>query len=214
MSEAIKRKPNEVFNLLLDSGDFFNEIVEDALSSRKLKTDTQVKKYLVNLLEFYLSTENLFEREIVDEHGRRKPQTLAELYLTAVNSEWSQKVDLLKKLGDRALYICGFFGDSFTRKIIDVDYYVSMGGNAYYELAYALEKRDPLRKVYTTFSKNFSDYVDTLTYISHKSMISNNQSVLRLYDNYLRTGSEVAKEKLLEMGIVTIPTNGKKATNQ
>jgi hypothetical protein len=209
MSAAVKTKPMDNFNLLLSSTEYFNEVVDDALKSRKLKADLYVKQYLVNLLEFYLSTENLFEKETVDESGKRKPQTLAELYLIAVNSEWNMKVDLLRKLGDRALYISGFFGDSFARKIIDVDYYVNMGGNAYYELSYSLQKNDPLKKVYSVFSKRFPEFVDTLTYISHKSMISNNQSVLRLYDNYLKTGSELAKEKLMEMGIVTVSLDKK-----
>lgn len=211
MSAAVKTKPMDSFNLLLSSTEYFNEVVDDALKSRKLKADLYVKQYLVNLLEFYLSTENLFQKETVDESGKRKPQTLAELYLIAVNSEWNMKVDLLRKLGDRALYISGFFGDSFARKIIDVDYYVNMGGNAYYELSYSLQKNDPLKKVYSIFSKRFPEFVDTLTYISHKSMISNNQSVLRLYDSYLKTGSELAKEKLMEMGIVTIPLDKKHA---
>lgn len=209
MSAAVKTKPMDNFNLLLSSTEYFNEVVDDALKSRKLKADLYVKQYLVNLLEFYLSTENLFEKETVDESGKRKPQTLAELYLIAVNSEWNMKVDLLRKLGDRALYISGFFGDSFARKIIDVDYYVNMGGNAYYELSYSLQKNDPLKKVYSVFSKRFPEFVDTLTYISHKSMISNNQSVLRLYDSYLKTGSELAKEKLMEMGIVTVSLDKK-----
>lgn len=210
MSEALKRKPTESFNLLIDPSDFFHELVEDAFTSRKIRTDLVTKNYIVNLLEFYLSAENLFEKEKFDEEGRRKPQTLAEIYLTAVNSELKLKIDLLKKLGDRALYISGFFGDSFSRKLVDVDYYVNMGGNAYYQLSSSLENRDPLKKVYSQFSKHFSDYVEVLTYISHKSMVSNNQSLLKLYDNYLRTGSELAKEKLLEMGIVTTADASKK----
>lgn len=216
MSEALKRKPIESFSLLINPSDFFHEMVEDAFVSRKVKSDSHTKNYIVNLLEFYLSAENLFEREVVDEAGKRKPQTLAELYLTAVNAEFNQKIDLLKKLGDRALYVSGFFGDSFTRKIIDVDYYVNMGGNAYYQLSFSLEKKDPLKKVYSQFSQHFSDYVEVLTYISHKSMVSNNQSVLRLYDSYLRTGSALAKEKLHEMGIINIPNQNnqnKKSSN-
>lgn len=211
MSEALKRKPTENFSLLINPSEYFNEMVNDAFVSRKIRTDFEVKNYIVRLLEFYLSAENLFEKEQYDETGKKKPQTLAEIYLTAVNSELNLKIDLLKKLGDRALYISGFFADSFNRKLVDVDYYVNMGGNAYYQLSSSLENKDPLKRVYSQFSKNFSDYVQVLTHISQKSMVSNNQSLLKLYDNYLRTGSEVAKEKLLEMGIVTQSDASKKS---
>ncbi|MCK6596905.1 MAG: hypothetical protein L6Q37_00960 [Bdellovibrionaceae bacterium] len=205
MNSVSKNKKNESLSLLLSPKDYFVDMVEDGLHHRKIKSDHLVKQYLVDLLLFYLSAENLFEKEKLDESGKKRPQTLAELYLIAINSDVVARIDLLKKLADKALYVSGFFGDSFARKIIDVDYYVSMGENAYGELSYAIEKQDPRRKVYSIFSKNFSEYVDLLSYISHKSMISNNQSLLRLYDNYLKTGSEVAKEKLLEMGIVTLP---------
>ena len=53
----------------------------------------------------------------------------------AQNSEPIVRFELLKKLGDRSLYISGFFADSLQRKVVDVDYYAEMGGVAYGALA-------------------------------------------------------------------------------
>ncbi|MNL70447.1 hypothetical protein D3C87_1954520 [compost metagenome] len=50
------------------------------------------------------------------------------------------------------------------------------------------------------------DFVDVLTFISHQSLIKSDQSILRLYDRYLRTGSELAKDKLIEAGVLTVPS--------
>ena len=64
----------------------------------------------------------------------------------------------------------------------------------------------PLRQVvFTTFSKRFNDFVDVLNYVSEKSQIQSDSNVLKLYDRYLRTGSELAREKLNELGVVTLP---------
>lgn len=210
MSTAIKQE----INILMSSKDYFGQVLEDAFTARKIKAESKVKGYLIEVLEFYLDAKNLFEKESIDETGKRKPNTLAELYLTAANAEARQKIELLKKLGDKSLYISGFFGDSLQRKIVDIDYYVNMGGAAYGTLSKAVDKQDPLRSVFETISKRFVDYVEALTYISQNSMISNNQSLLRLYDRYLQTGSTLAKEKLIEMGIVTLVTDQKNPLKQ
>lgn len=210
MSAAVKQE----INILISSKDYFGQVLDDAFDARKIKTDNIVKGYLVEVLEFYLDAENLFEKENVDETGRRRLNTLAELYLTAANAEARQKIELLKKLGDRSLYISGFFGDSLQRKIVDIDYYVNMGEAAYNTLSKAVDKKDPMREVFEIISKRFVDYVEALTYISQNTMISNNQSLLRLYDRYLQTGSTLAKEKLIEMGIVTLSTGQKNPLKQ
>lgn len=87
---------------------------------------------------------------------------------------------------------------------MDVDYYVDMGETAYATLASEI-KEDTSRKVFKDFSSRFLEYVDLLTTISQKSLVQNDESILRLYEKYLKTGSELARETLEEKGIVTIP---------
>jgi hypothetical protein len=195
-------KPVKTIELLTSPEGYFQELVQKGLSSRKIQTYPFVESYLVSLLQHYLDSRNLFEEPT--DGAERTPQTLAEMYLIAQNSEPIQKVEMLKKLGDRTLYISGFFGDSLSHKIVDVDYYAQIGGSAYASLAHCT-REDTLAKVFHVFSSRFMDFVDVLTFISHHSFIKSDQSILRLYDRYLRTGSELAKDKLIEMGVLTIP---------
>lgn len=208
---ADKNSTDQKVSLFVTSSDFFKESVRQACSERKIETYPQVESYIVNLLEYYLDARNLFDTESVDETGNRKPKTLAELYLIAHNSETATKVELLKKLADRSLYMSGFFGDSFERKIIDVDYYADMGGSAYRTLS-EYTKEDTLSTVYRTISTDFIRFMDVLALISQNSLVQSNQSVLRLYDRYMRTGSDVAREKLVQMGVLTIPFDQVKLT--
>ena len=182
---------------------YFAELVRKGIENRKLKTAPQVETYLIGLLQHYLDARNLFQ-STNSESGRKTPETLAEMYLLAQNSEAAVKAELLKRTGDRALYISGFFGDSLQRKLVDVDYYVEMGGQAYRSLAHCT-REDTMAKVYETISFQFIDLVDVLTHISQNSMIQSNQGLLRLYERYVRTGSELAREKLVEMGVLTLP---------
>lgn len=191
--------------LFISPREYFTSVVEDGFAARKIKAQPQVKAYLIGLLEHYMDSRNLFENE-VQESGKKTPQTLAEMFLQAQNEDTVTKVELLRKLGDRSLYISGFFGDSLERKLVDVDYYVEMGGTAYASLA-AVVREDTTAQVYRIFSKRFVEFVDVLSFISQKSMITNNQSILRLYDRYLRTGSDLARDQLIEMGVLTVDRN-------
>ncbi len=193
--------------------DFFKEAVRDAFTKRKIEAFPMAEDYLVNILEHYVIAAHLHEKEDVDHQGQKKPTTLAETLLVAAQSEHSTKVDMLKKLGDRTLYVCGFFSDSFQRKVIDVDYCAEMGGTAYRILAQST-REDTLCQVYTLYSKKFLAFVDALNYISEKSQLQSSNNVLRIYDRYIKTGSELAREKLSNLGIVPISRNDQKKVSQ
>jgi hypothetical protein len=194
-------KQEKVF-LFSSSEQYFSEMLGLAFDERKVKAAPVVKSYLVDLLQHYLDVRNLFDEGTVDELGRRKPQTLAELYLIAHQSEGSLKIEMLKKLADRSLYISGFFSDSLDNKIVDVDYYVDMGRSAYGSLS-ACVNENSKTGVFRTFSHRFVDFVDVLGHLSHKARPQSNENILKLYDRFLRTGSPMDREKLAGIGIPT-----------
>jgi hypothetical protein len=191
--------------ILVSSREFFDGVVSDAFEQRKLKTLPFVKNYLIDLLEFYVPTANLFDD--FDASGRRVRETLAETLLKAQNSEPHVRNELLKKLGDRSLYISGFFGDSLQRKLVDVDYYADMGCMAYGALASSV-REDMLARVYKEFSGRFLEFAEVLNFISLRAHLYNEENIMRLYENYSRTGSDIAREKLIEKGLIAVASDG------
>jgi len=182
---------------------FFTKLVEDAVNHRRLKAPIATQGYLVNLLEHYMVTGNLFGSTEIN--GTAVPSTLAETFLIAANAEPAAKQELLKRLGDSALYISGFFGDSLSRKVVDVDYYAEIGGSAYSTLASVMARETA--PIYQDLAQRFLDYVEVLTVISQQSLVQSDKDLLRLYNRYLVTGSKLAAEQLLEQGIFTsLPT--------
>ncbi len=188
-------------NLLLDARTYFNEMVVEALEKCRIETTPYAQQYLVELLDSYVSNRSVMLNS-----------TLAEQLLRANQSEKLVRREMLKRLGDTSLYVSGFFGDSFKRKIIDLDYYADMGGIAYHQLASEFDS-DIHTPVYREFASRFLEFVDLLTYISQNSFVQSNQDLLRLYERYVKTGSELAKEQLLENGLLN-SDQAKKATNQ
>ncbi len=202
-----EKKPAD---LLSSPREFFSEAVTEALQEVKVDTYPLVSAYIAELLEHYIVTENLFDDE--DGSGRKRQKTLAELFLRAANSEPRRRFEMLKRLGDTSLYITGFFGESLQRKIVDLDYYVDMGCTAYDSLAGSVSE-DTFSKVFREMSIKFVKFVDVLSYISEKAIPSSELNMLHQYDKYVKTGSEFARDRLIESGILAVPVqtaNGKK----
>ncbi|MBC7457414.1 MAG: hypothetical protein H7235_03995, partial [Bdellovibrionaceae bacterium] len=145
---------------------------------------------------------NLFSPLLDDQTAERLPDTFAELYLTALNCEDPKNRTYMKILADKALYLSGFFGDSLQKKSVDIDYYMGIGASAYSNLA-AWTREETTATMYSTFSKKFIDYADLLSYISDKSTLQSEQNILKLYERYVKTGSDLARDKLAELGVVT-----------
>ena len=186
--------------LLISPEQHFSEELKEAMLRLKIKSHPQVETNLVHLLKHYLDSRNLFT-PFQNETTQKPPETLAEMYLIALNSESPKNKEMMKVLADRALYLSGFFGDSLHKKMIDVDYYVDMGSAAYSNLS-VWSKEDNLSSIYKTFSKRFTEYMEVLNYMSEKSSLKADDNVLSLYEKYLKTGSEMARQKLQELGVV------------
>ncbi len=189
--------------LCLSPSDYFLEMVDLGLQKRRIETIPAVRVYLVDILNYYLHASNLFD-EIPSEMNGRRFDTLAEQYLIASRSSPSERQSILKKLGDKALYMSGFFRDFLEGKMVAHEYYASIGGAAYSSLANCAQE-ELLTVVYKSFARRFSDFAEVLNFISQESMVQSDQSLLKLYDRYLRTGSASAQEKLVEMGIFPLP---------
>ena len=185
-------------SLILDTKDFFREMVIRALKKCSIDADPMVLDYLVNLLRFYMSTDNLYEKGELC-----KNKTLIERLFAAHTLDINTKRESLKKLGDFSLYVSGFFGDSLKKKIVDIDYYAEIGGIAYGSLAAHTDK-EKIAQVYDEFSQNFLKYVDVLTFISQLVFIQSQEDILRLYDRYLSTGSDLAKQQLIDMDVLNL----------
>jgi hypothetical protein len=197
--------------LLENPRDYFVDSVEAALRRLNFSPSTLSRAYLVDLLEHFMLSHNLFAVDL--ETGKLKRETLAEMYLRAQNSPPPKRQDLLKRLGDSSLYISGFFGDSLNRKVVDIDYYVDMGGVAYGTLASDAQD-ETLSQVYGEYSVRFAEFVDVLTYISQSSSIQTNEDLLRLYDRYMATGSRLAEEQLVEKGLINADLQKSKSQKQ
>lgn len=199
MEGLLSRQITKEQELLADSSGFFEDIVSEALKQKRIETRPVVTNYLVDLLKHYLVTENLFDWE--DEMGRKRRSTLAELFLKSAQLSPAQRVETLKRLGDTSLYISGFFAQSLKRKVVDLSYYVEMGTSAYGALAEVV-REESFSQVFSEMKKNFTSFVDAFAFISSKTMPQGSTDLMTLFNLYMRTGSEWARDQIISEGFI------------
>jgi hypothetical protein len=183
--------------------EYFQSSVDDALANQNIEVEPQTAHYLVNILSFFSRTENLYHRDADGYH--LKP--LALMYAEAAEEPSPDlRSQALQRLGDISLFICGVFSDSLTRKAVDVDYYIAMGGGAYAYLSddvHASRLRI-LCDIFSELSTKFTDCVDVLAEVSERDGFNSNKDVLRTYEVWLRSGSRRALKQLQAQGIEPI----------
>ena len=171
--------------------EYFKELVETAMEHQHVAVRDLTSFYLVNLLTGFVH----FDRSspaIGDE-------PLGIRLARALQSGGTTQRNGLREVGDLSLFISGFFADSLTRTLVDVDYYIQLGECAYGSLA----RRDvPLGDVFDELAGKFSAFVDVLGEVSERSALSSNSDVLRLYEKWVRTRSRRSGDLLVERGIV------------
>lgn len=187
--------------------EFFRQKVEEVQQKQNIPLMEVTQFYLVNLLAEALETQKL----LLSGPEENQDEPLALTYARAVSAQnQNQRFQLLKNIGDRSLYVSGFFSDSLQRKVVDIDYYISMGEQAYNFMS-SIIKDDHRTKlfpeVFTELSKKFARLVDLIAEISESSGITSDQDLLRLYERWLHTKSERLLYRLKEEGITPVKTD-------
>jgi hypothetical protein len=174
--------------------EFFKEHVEAACERQKLFPQPLTSYYIVSLLgEFtYVSKSRAAEAMVSNE-------PLAIRFARALQSGGSHQRAGLREVGDVSLFVSGFFSDSLRRSLVDVDYYVSLGGYAYGSLG---ATSDALSPIFSELAEKFTSFVDVLSEVSERAALTSDKDLLRLYEKWVRTGSRRNGDLLAENGIV------------
>ena len=172
--------------------EYFKELVDVALSHQRLNTQELTTYYVVQLLASFL------QRPLTDD--TRDDTPLAVRLAQALESGGARQRVTLKEIGDVALFVSGFFSDSLNRKLVDVDYYVSIGGRAYNVLSRV--ETDTFSPVFAELGEKFVGFVDVLSEVSERTSCTSNSDLLRLYEKWLKTGSRRSGQLLVERGVV------------
>jgi hypothetical protein len=185
-----------------DAFDFFHTHVKKSIQNQHIEITEISEHYLVQLLVDFALTSRAFKLTLNDE------RPLALIYHHAQFETAPARITTFKELGDFSLFISGFFPDSLNRKVIDIDYYISLGRGAYENLSTIFERfhSSDFNSLFHELAEKFTTLTNILSEISSESFTRWNDGILRLYERWLKTRSKRDERLLCEQGILPTPT--------
>jgi len=188
--------------------EFFRDAFHAASEHQRLDIDESAEQYVVNLLTMFSRADALYEK--TSEGLRIRP--LAHMLADALDApSTAARQRGLQRLGDVSLFVAGFFARSFARKLIDIDYHIAMGGNAYSSLADTMQRSTSSRgiaAIYAQLAQKFQRLVDALNEVSEMSYRHSDADILRLYEIWMKTGSARAHGLLNKLGVQPVKQGG------
>jgi hypothetical protein len=185
---------------------FFTEVVGDAMKARGVEATGGATSYLIGMLADFARLDGRTEETM--------ERPLAFLLDEALHAaQPAERFEKLRSLGDGVLYSCGFFADHFEARGVEQSYLVGIGTTAYGAASSMLRaptKEDAL-DVFAELAAKFGDFASVLADVADSTIAkgaSSSKSLLKLYERWLKTGSDRLARTLGEQGLV--PTRGPK----
>ena len=182
--------------------DFFRTSIEDVTARQRVTIEPDAAHYVVNMLTLFSRSEELYEDD--GEHYGLRPLALM-LADAASATSAEERNQLLRRIGDVALFVSGFFASSFVRRAVDIDYYIHMGGNAYGTLSDEVAgtfRGNTFAPVFRELAQKFQMLVDVLNEISEGS--AGHADLVRTFEVWRKTGSKRAAALLQQQGVVPL----------
>lgn len=174
---------------------YFSEQLQEHRQSLRPPPADDTLWYLSHMLARFGRSESLFAYD----EGRFDLRPLALLYGDAMEADDDhQRCLFLQQLGDMALFLGALFPERFTKRGIQQDYVVGMGGGAYDYLA---ENARRNRHVFQELSCMFAKILELVSVACSRDAASNDETILALYQRWMHTRDPLIARQLQSLGI-------------
>ncbi len=210
-NNPIEEKAMTEIDLKLSPIEFFREQVSAVAAKQNLELDEELEFYIVNLLVDFINPEKLnnhvHEINVLD-------TPLALQLKNALEAPRESQAKIYKGLGDTSLYVAGYFQDFFNRKSYDIEYYITLGSNAYVSLSSLMResyKDEHFSGIYQHLAEMFQQLVEVLAEVSEVLLPKKSANILAIYDRWTRNQSDRLRRQLEDLGINPVPISTKLA---
>jgi hypothetical protein len=173
--------------------EFFLGLLRQACDEQKVEPSETAEFYLVQILERFVH----HDRGLLD-------RPLAIDYLSCLDAQPEARYRRLRDVGDTALFVSGVFTESLERQTVGTEYYASIGGLAYQQLASMPGTRHgrSVIELFTELSIRFLDFVRVLSQMSLDEIFASDRDTLRIYRRWLATRGARDADLLVRRGII------------
>lgn len=185
--------------------EYFRTSIDTAIAEQGVAIDPHAAHYVVNMMTLFSRSERLYEDD-GETYGIRPLALMLAEAADAPSCE--QRTQTLRRIGDTALFLAGFFLDSLDDKPVDVGYYMQMGENAYGSLSEETRGTfhgNAFADVYRELARKFRVLIDVLNDVRDNTGGTRAAAnLVRTYELWQKTGSPRAERILRDKGIVPI----------
>ena len=176
--------------------DWFQRRVQDARAQTGVTLSDNSTLYLIQLLA---------ERARTDLDAPNDP-TLVDLHARAVHAPPAEQLRSYRELGDRALYLVGYFPESVERRSVSASYYMDMGSAAYHRTDQVFKRwfANAFGEVFSELAHRVRGAVEVMREV-RRSCEDEPDAIMRLYTRWLESGDPRAAESLRAHGLVLPP---------
>ena len=201
--------PNNI-EILGSLEDFFQAEVLAVSKKQNVELDLHVSAYVARLLVRFSQSSSIVEQHLPSGEKSKEP-VLALLWLEGLQKRPFEQITQMQYLGDVALFTSGFFSDRIEKSVLDRDYYMAMGEQAYQQvgsLQRSLRSDLALRELFFKLAQTFPSMVSILEEIAIRSQASQQNGIVKLYQRWLESSDQKISRVLQENGV--IPQSSKK----
>jgi hypothetical protein len=174
--------------------EFFGDEVRGAMRELRVQTASETEQYLVDLLSGFT----------VSERTHILSEPLFDLLQRARAAQGAaDQARRLRDLGDAALFLSGFFPDSFERRGWTRDYVAAMGGQAYSRIGDVdvLRASQGARAVFIELARRFVELSQVLDEVRERTALCTDGAIVRLYERFRESGSPALLRRLRRRGV-------------
>ncbi len=180
---------------------FFHDVVGDAMRQKQVTATDAAEVYLVSLLADYARPDARSSETL------ERPLTL--LLDEAMRAPGQERFERLRVLGDGVLYVSGFFAEHLETRGVEVRYVTSLGARAYDSAGQMLRgaANDNAPDLFFELAQNFERFAELLHAVAEKLSLGaapSSMGLLKLYERWLKTGSETIGTELLGRGVLPV----------
>lgn len=189
-------------------GQFFDDVVAEAVDEQRFEATSESRAYVTSLLTEYATPRAASQL-------LREPMGTS--LLIALQTHSAERFTRLRRVGDEALFVSGFFAEHLSQRGLEVSYTSEVGAVAYDGVAQLLRRMSPggAPDVFSELANKFDRFVALLQLVADslyaRAATSNTArspaSLLELYERWRRSGSSKLGDVLAQRGIVPLAGN-------
>ncbi len=180
---------------------FFVDEIESAEEKLKFKLNAHSKLYLLHLLKHLSHGGDFFYTEIV------KDKPLGVVLLEALHKNIFERIRDLKVVGDLSLIFSGLYPEFLTRRLVDIDYFISLGRKSYHLLSDTYSSYKTKQELFVLYSQLVEDFIkliEVLTEISHELSFLDETDIPKAFSRWQKTRVRRYLEILSEKKVIPI----------